>query len=122
MNLDTYRNRWQEYHTKDIVYDSRKTYWRDVEWEKVERIVTCLAGKKYVLENNNPDFKFFVVYRFGGHVFIGTKKKSIIEWAVGWSNGKSCFMTDYDVITGGVLRQYTVPIEKVKNHIHPRVL
>ena len=121
MSLDTYRNRWQEYHTKDCIYDSREMYWRQIEWEKVEKIVTVLAGKTYILKNDNPDFRFFVIYRFRGHEFVGKKKKAIIEWAVGWSNGKECFMTDYDVITGASLRQYIISIEKVKNHIHPRV-
>ena len=122
MSLDTYRNRWQEYHTNDAVYDSRSTYWRDVEWEKVEKIITVLSGKKYVLNNNYPGFKFFVVYRFGGHEFVNKKKKQIIEWAVGWSDGKECFMNRYDVITGKLLEQYIAPVEQIKNHVHPRVI
>ena len=113
-----YRDRWQEYHlaTGEIA-DSRKINWRQVEWEKVVKIVTHLAGKSYVLNCNQPDFKFFVIYRNGG--FEGNKP--IHEWAVGWSDGKNCFMTDYDFKAGTVLRQYVVSVEKTRAHIHPRI-
>lgn len=119
---DIYKNRWQEYHLADgSVFDSRFINWRQLEWEKVIAIVTHIRGKKYLTHSKNPNFKFFVVYRWGGQIAIDGQVRPIHEWAVGYSDGDNCFMTDLDFKTGKILRRYIVPIEKVTKHIHPRV-
>ena len=123
LSLDTYRKRWQEYHLANgQVMDSRQINWRNVEWDQVIQIVTYLDGKKYLTHCRNPGFKFFVVYRNGGHVMVAPKQaKKIHEWAVGWSDGVNCFMTEFDFKTGELLRQQVIPVEKIKTLIHPKV-
>ncbi len=118
-----YRNRYHEFHlASGSIISSRDVYWRFVEWDQVIKIVTYLHKKKYETKITSPNFKFFVIYRWGGHVMIAPKKaKKIKEWAVGWSDGIDCFMTDFCFQTGELLRQYVVPVEQVKNHIHPKV-
>jgi hypothetical protein len=122
-HLDSqYRKRWQEFHlASGTVEDSRQIYWRHVDWSQVVQVITHIDGKTYATHCKQPDFKFFVVYRWGGHEWIKGKKKPIREWAVGWSNGEKCFMTDIDFKTGQINRQYVVPVEAVKGHIHPKV-
>jgi len=117
-----YRNRWQGYHLANgAVADSRQVYWRNVDWPQVIQVTTHINGKTYATHCKQPDFKFFIVYRWGGHEWQDSKKIKIQEWAVGWSNGVNCFMTDIDFKTGAMKKQYVVPVEKVKNHIHPKV-
>ena len=117
-----YRDRWQEYHLADgRVMDSRAINWRLVEWERVVQIVTVIRAKKFLTHCRHPDFKFFVIWRWGGHEWVRGEKKRIRQWAVGWSNGEKCFMTDIDFKTGEIVRQYVVPIEQAQRHVHPRV-
>lgn len=122
-HLDSqYRNRWQEYHlASGKVEDSRQVYWRHVDWSQVVQVTTRIDGKTYITHCKHPDFKFFVVYRWGGHEWIQNKKKPIKEWAVGWSNGVNCFMTDIDFKTGQIKNQYVVPVGQVANHLHPKI-
>jgi len=113
-----YKNRWQEYYLADgRKFDSREIYWRVLPWNQVVQIITYIRDKKYLTHSKHPDFKFFVIYRWAGI----DARKEINEWAVGWSNGKNCFMTDIDFKTGKIVRQYVVPVNKVKGHIHPTV-
>jgi hypothetical protein len=123
LHLDSeYRGRWQEYHLADgRVMDSRSHNWRQVEWERVVLIVTHIRDKRYMTHCKHPDFRFFVVYRWGGHEYVQGRPQRIRQWAVGWSNGERCFMTDLDFKTGAIVRQYVVPVESVQKHIHPRV-
>jgi len=117
-----YRARWQEYYTADgRKYDSRETYWRMVPWQYVVEIKTYIRDKVYLTHCRNAGFRYFVVYRWGGwtwKMIEGTAKK-IAEWAVGWSDGEKCFMTDIDFHTGEVVRQYVVSAKEVQHHIHP---
>jgi hypothetical protein len=119
---DIYRDRWQEYTLADgRVFDSRQVNWRLVEWEKVVQIVTYLRDKKYLTHCKNPGFRFFVIYRWAGRTWENGKPRQIREWAVGWSDGERCFMTDLDFKLGHVTRQYVVPVSQVRKHIHPRL-
>lgn len=122
-HLDSeYRGRFQEYHMAGgRVYDSRQVNWRQIEWEKVVGIVTNIRDKKYLTHSNHPDFKFFVVYRWAGINYDTGRPVKIREWAVGWSNGEKCFMTDIAFKTGEVVRQYVKPVSEIERHIHPRV-
>jgi len=115
-----YRDRWQEYHLANgVKVDSREKYWRMLEWNRVIAVVTNIRDKKYLTHCKHPDFKFFVVYRWGGQEWrFGTKHK-IQEWAVGWSNGVNSFMTDIHFKTGEIVRQYVVPNTEILGLIHP---
>ena len=118
-----YRDRFQQYYLYNgDVADSRQKNWRHVEWEKVIAVKTVVKDKTYLTHCKHPDFKFFIVYRWGGHEWKGSEKVAIKQWAVGWSNGERCFMTDIDFKTGEIVRQYVVPVDQVKSHIHPRVI
>jgi len=123
LHLDNiYRDRWQEYHLADgTIKDSRRINWRLVDWDRVVQVVTVIRDKKYVTHCKHPDFRFFMCFRWGGINCDNGQAKKIREWAVGWSNGENCFMSDLDFQTGELLRQYVIPVDEVKNHIHPRV-
>jgi len=117
-----YRNRWQEYDLADgQKFDSREIYWRQLPWEQVIAITTFIKNKKYLTHCNQPDFKFFVVYRWAGQEWLNNVKHKIAEWAVGWSNGTQSFMTDISFKTGEIIRQYVVDNTEIAGHIHPRV-
>jgi hypothetical protein len=117
-----YKGRWQEYYLADgRVYDSREIYWRLIEWEKVVAIVTYIRNKKWMTHAKNPNFKFFVIYRWGGQEWVRGERRKIRQWAVGWSDGQRSFMTDLDFKTGAVVRQYVVDNKEIEGHIHPRV-
>jgi len=119
---DIYRQRWQEYHLADgRVEDSRRINWRLVEWDRVVQIVTNIRDRKYLTHCRHPDFKFFLAFRWAGHRWVDGAKRQIREWAVGWSNGERCWLTDIDFKTGEIVRQYVVPVSEVERHIHPRV-
>jgi len=111
-----YRNRWQEYYLANgRKFDSREIYWRMLPWNQVVKIVTYINNKKYLVHSNHPNFKLFVVYRWAGY---DSKKGVINEWAVGWSDGKNCFMTDINFKTGEIVKQYIVNVNKIKGHIY----
>lgn len=123
LSLDNiYRNRYQKYMLSNgKVYDSREVNWRLIEWDRVVGITTVINGKKYLAHCKHPDFKFFVIYRWGGQEWKEGKPVPVREWSVGWSDGKQAFMTDIDFKTGEKKREVVVPIETIQRHIHPRV-
>jgi hypothetical protein len=119
---DIYRERFQQYVLADgRVRDSRQINWRLVEWEQLAAVVTQIRGKRYLTHCKHPDFKFFVVYRWAGQEHVNGKPRPIRQWAVGWSNGAHCFMTDIDFKTGETVGRYVVPVAAVSEHIHPRI-
>lgn len=124
LHLDSeYRNRWQEYYTADgKKFDSRYTNWRQVDWEKVVKVVTNLNGKVYQSTCSNSNFLFFLCFRWAGFSWKNNKKVPIRLWTVGWSDGKNAFLEDYDFKTGEIEKKYTAPLSEFKKHIHPRVL
>lgn len=130
MHLDSeYRRRWQEYHLSDgRVFDSRVKNWREVKWEKMEKIVTNIEGNEYSIDNKNKkNFKCFMCFRWGGQeaVFKETgeyeKHIPINIWTVGWTDGEKHYLTDIDFYTGKIIKKYTAPFKEFKNHIHPRI-
>lgn len=119
---DIYRERYQEYALADgRLFDSRRVNWRLVEWEQVVAVTTHIRGKTYLTHGRHPDFRFFVVYRWAGQERQDGRMRPIRQWAVGWSDGDNCFMTDIDFKTGAVVRRYVVPVADVREHIHPRI-
>ncbi len=129
LHLDSeYRRRWQEYHLVDgTVKDSRVVNWRNVEWERVVKIVTYMNGTEHVIDlKDKSGFKFFMCFRWGGQEaqykdqkYIGHTKVNL--WTQGWTNGGMCFLNDVDFYTGKVVKIYKMKLEKLKGHIHPRV-
>lgn len=128
LHLDSeYRRRWQEYHTAaGKTFDSRVINWRNVEWEKVIQIDTYMNNQKHSVKCNDPRFKFFLCFRWGGQEPIYKngvfeKYKPIKIWTVGWSDGKTAFLKDICFYTGNFMKNYTAPLSEFKMHIHPRI-
>jgi len=128
LHLDAeYRRRWQEYHLADgRVMDSRQINWRNVEWEKVVKIVTHIEGQSYAVDARESTFLFFMNFRWGGSEpiyklgkFAG--RKAIKIWTVGWTDGTRCYLADLDFYTGALVKKYVEPLKKFIQHIHPRV-
>lgn len=109
------------------VADSRKINWRQVEWEKVIKIVTHMDGRAYDVDcSGRPQHKFFMCFRWGGRravfkdgVFSG--HKPIHVWTQGWTDGEMCELQDIDFFTGAAMK-YTAPLTDFTSHIHPRVM
>lgn len=123
-----YRRRFQEYHLNDgTKFDSREINWRDVKWEKVKKIVTNINKQIHVMETNDPNFKCFMCFRWAGREAIYDDDKNFLHhkpiniWTTGYTDGKTCFLTDIDFFTGNKLKEYTTPFKELKAHIHPRI-
>ena len=133
-----YRARWQLYHLTDgRVYDSRKTNWRLIEWEKVIKVETYIRNQKHVVDCfGKTNFRGMMCFRWAG----GTSyKKTIREngkvklvkgnqpyrkvnlWTVGWTDGVNCYLSDIDRTTGYKLNNYVAPVKQFSGHIHPRL-
>lgn len=122
---DIYRKRFQFYYlTTGEVADSRRTNWRQVDWEKVISIETCIRGNKFIIScNDKPTFKFFLNFRWAGQESIAPNKyREIRIWTVGWSDGDTCYLTDYDFKMGNQVKEYTMKLSELKSHIHPRII
>ena len=126
LHLDSiYRNRYQEYIlTTGEIADSRKTNWRLTEWEKVIGIKTHIRNNVFSDDCiQKPSFKCFLNFRWGGKEAIGHKKyKDIKIWTVGWTDGIICYLNDYDFKLGIKLKEYTMKLNQIKSHIHPRII
>lgn len=129
-HLDSeYRRRWEEYHLANgEVINSCNINWRQVEWEKVVRLVASVEGHRYeITPIEKTNFKFFMRFRWGGQEakfnsngkFKGYKKINI--WTIGWSDGEKCYLRDIDFYTGNLIKKYETPLTQFKQHIHPRV-
>jgi hypothetical protein len=130
MALDNeYRDRWEEYHLVDGTFrDSRKTYWRDVEWEKVVRLVAHLRGNVFeVTAEGKPGFitmiRFRSIARVGGqdHFAKYSGHAKTETWELGWTDGQKCYLKAIDFKRGALIREHTEPLKNHMAHIHPRV-
>ena len=137
---DEYRRRWVLYFLNDgRIEDSRQKNWREVEWEKLDKIVVSIEGKEHVIEKHPKNHKFFLAFRQAGMEVVnhntnfvekvnGVRKlriekeyKRIHIWTFGVTDGIDCFLVDIDFYTGTLLRAYQEPLIKYKSHIHPRI-
>ncbi|RPI56187.1 MAG: hypothetical protein EHM49_00900 [Deltaproteobacteria bacterium] len=126
-HLDSeYRNRWEEFYLSNgVVEDSREKNWRDVEWDKVEKILVSIEGVSHEVNSEHKGFKGFMNFRWGGQeavfaddgTYVGHKPIKI--WTVGWTDGKDCFLKDIDFFTGETIKEYVTPLEQFRSHIHP---
>lgn len=120
------------------VEDSRQKNWRDVEWEKVKRLVVSIKGADHVIEQHPKAHKFFLCFRQvvdgpvtddrGLIVFDRSEgQKSLVRrqkhiWTVGVTDGRTCFLVDIDFHTGRKINEYIRPLSAIRGHIHPRIL
>jgi hypothetical protein len=123
-----YRARWVDFHLADgTTIDSRRTNWRNVEWEKVVKQTMWIRGIKHEVDcQNKPGFKGFLHFRCGGAEAVfehGTYKnhKRINTWVIGWTDGRLAYLKEIDFKTGKLIRFYTKPVKELNAHIHPRI-
>lgn len=130
LHLDSeYRRRWEEYHLVDgSIFNSCDINWRQVEWEKVVKIVISVEGQRHEMTpRGKANFKYFMRFRWGGQEaqfdkqghFSGHRQINI--WTIGWTDGKTCYLQDIDFYNGRLLKEYQAPLISFKKHIHPRV-
>ena len=129
-HLDSmYRNRYEEFHLDDgTVIDSREINWRDVEWNRVKRILVRMNGHdNEFLSKDKPGFKGFMNFRWGGQIaqyneqkeYIGHKEVKV--WTVGWTDGEKHYLTDIDFHSGEKIAEYEAPYAEYINHVHPSI-
>lgn len=111
-----------------VIEDTRVKNWREVEWEKVNKILVSIRGNEVTISPHPTNHKFFLFFRQWGiqTVYedfadrIGTRD-FIRLWTVGVTDGKECFLYDIDFHTGKVKRVYNEPLPNHTGHIHPRI-
>lgn len=128
-HLDSeYRDRWEKFYLSDgTIEDSRQKNWRDVEWNKVIKIVAYLRGNIYEVDNSGFGFKAFMNFRWIGmeaqydknKKYKGHKKINI--WVIGWTDGIVCFQKNIDFKTGLLIDECESPIQQFAGHVHPAV-
>ena len=122
-----YRSRWEEYHLPGgIVRNSCEVNWRCVEWEKLEKLVTRIRDRTIVIDKQNkPGFIGFCRWRCAGHKWDIQHGLPVFRkthtWMIGWADGRLCYMTEFDFKTAKELKQQAIPINEVKNSLHPRL-
>jgi hypothetical protein len=124
LHLDSvYRNRWIEFHLENRkIEDSRKINWRNVEWEKVDKIIVKMCGEVHHFDKQNKEnFKCFMNFRWSGEDWLKGKKFTIDIWTIGWTDGVWCYLTDINFTTGKIVNYYKAPLKEFKAHIHPRI-
>jgi len=125
-----YRRRWEEYHLANgKILNSCNINWRQVEWEKVVKIVASVEGQRHeVTPAEKTNFQFFMRFRWGGQEAQFDKEgkfsghKPINIWTIGWADGENCYLRDIDFYTGNMIKEYEAPLAQFKQHIHPRLL
>ena len=129
LHLDSeYKNRWEEFYLIDgTVKDSREINWRNVEWDKVVKIVVHLRKNIYEVDNTGPGFRAFMNFRWGGMEAVHDKKgkylghKKIHIWVIGWTDGTNCFLKHLDFKTCQFIEERKFPVRHFAGHIHPAV-
>jgi len=119
---NTYTRHWEEYYLADgTTKDSRYVYWRDLEWEKVVKIVLNVRNVRYE-ETIHPNHKAFIRYRTREYrTGAPLGRTQIDRWVFGWTDGDTCYLREIDFKTGKLVREFTAPLKGKKAHLHPRV-
>lgn len=124
LHLDSeYRRRWIEFYLANgTIENSKEKNWRQIQWDKVVKLIVYMEGKKYEVKISHASHKFFLNFRWGGREKINNEFKQINIWTVGWSDGERAFLIDIDFFTGNLVKKYVAPLYQFKQHIHPSVL
>ncbi len=126
---DEYRARWVDFHMADgTIVSSRRTNWRNTEWEKVVKLTMWINGAKHEVDcMNKLNFKGFLNFRVVSKeaVFDGNGKYKHHEitniWVIGWTDGRVGYLKEVDFKMGHVIREYQQPLKELSAHIHPRI-
>jgi hypothetical protein len=67
-----------------------------------------------------------MVFRWGGQYPIYKHGKfyayqATRVWTAGWTDGKKCYLEDYDFKSGCLIKRYENPLKEFNAHIHPRI-
>lgn len=119
-----YKQQWEEFILDDgQVMDSRQINWRDVAWDRVIKILVKIKGNVHEFNSDQEGFVGFMNFRWGGQIAQPDKTiKRIHLWTVGWTDGIICYLTDIDFKTGQFVKNYTMTVKALINHVHPAIL
>lgn len=111
---------------------SRQVNWRNVPLAAVLEVRFHLKGHEYTLRRADcpATFREFVVFRTGGMTirFLvdpdGTQRREIVpfnSWTLGWTDGATEYLREFDWKTGRPLRAYTLARDYGEHptHFHP---
>lgn len=133
LSLDnTYRKHYQLFHLNNgTVIDSREKNWREVEWEKLDKLEIIMKGHQYEITKEGKDnFKGFVTFRSAGFInkTVNYKTGKVIEpgkrihtWTIGWTDGIKCFLKEINFFTKKLINEYECRLDEAMGHIHPRL-
>ena len=108
MHLDNeYRRRWELYHTKTNIFDSREINYKEIT-EQVIKIETHVEGQVYIAEGN------VIRWRFGG--FHHNGKVKIDEWVIGTHDDTTCYMQVIQ-FKDGSMEKKEYPLKDFKVHL-----
>ena len=123
-HLDSeYKRHWEEFTLDDgQVLDSRQINWRDVEWDRVVKIVVKIKGKVHEFDFTKEEgFVGYMNLRWAGREWINNIPRKINIWTIGWTDGVTCFLNDIQFKTGEFLKQYTMSVKELHRHVHPAI-
>ena len=119
-----------EFHTLDgKKVKSKERHFHDVELSKIVAMEVHLKYETHRLDVSSLPSTFveFVHFRSGGLKtrFIpggGQESVQINTWTIGWTDGDTEYLTEYDFKTGELLRSYTQTRDDTVNptHFHPQ--
>lgn len=122
-HLDSeFKAHWEEFTLDDgQVVNSRLVNWRDVEWDRVVKILVKIKGNIHEFTSDQEGFVGFMNFRWGGQEWIDGVRRKIHIWTVGWTDGDTCYLTDIDFKTGQFVKNYTMSVKELHRHVHPLI-
>lgn len=111
-----------------LVISSKDSHFHNVPLNLISKIE--LRTKYYVYSLDKQDlpasFKEFVHFRSAGNTVVQTQEGvhevlPILTWSLGWTDGFTEYLQEYDFKSGKHLRSYELPrdINSNKSHFHP---
>lgn len=110
------------------VYSSRDIHFHDINLYNIVKIQAKFKYFTHTLKKVDlpESFKEFVHYRSGGVTFVNNgqeilDKRPINTWSLGWTDGNTEFIQEYQFKTGELLREHKVPRDQAArpSHFHP---
>jgi len=126
-----YRNRGLRFTLDDgTVVLSTETNWHQVPARRVVGIELFIRQYKYrIAKCDLPDtFIEFIHFRSKGTKWVFSEARSMIlpeemnSWTIGWSDGTTEHLAEFDFQTGQPIRVYDEPISMKRTRRHPESL
>ncbi len=120
-----------EYHTLDGKKNkSKEIHFHDVVLDDIIEIQANLKYETHILSRANLPVSFveFIHFRSGGvttRIVPGTGTRESVQiatWTIGWTDGTSEYLTEYEFKTGVILRSYVQERDSdtFPTHFHPQ--